>query len=59
MPSLRKAGKVEDERELARAWRRLRHAGFSSGGALTALKHLAARPELIDEPPEEEESSES
>ena len=59
MPSLRAKGKVEDDRELAKAWRRLRHAGFSSGGALTALKGLAARPELIEEPPEDEEESES
>jgi regulatory protein len=55
MPSLRAKGKVEDDRELARAWRRLRRAGFSPGGALAALKRLAARPELIDEPPEDEE----
>jgi regulatory protein len=59
MPSLRAKGKVEDDRELARAWRRLRHAGFSSGGALAALKRLAARPELIEEPLEEEESNEA
>lgn len=59
MPSLLKGGKVEDDRELARAWRRLRHAGFSSGGALSALKRIAAKPELIEEPTEEEESSES
>jgi regulatory protein len=59
MPSLRAKGKVEDDRELARLWRRLRHAGFSSGGALAALKRLAARPELIEEPVEEEEANES
>ncbi len=46
--------KVEDERKLMAAYRRLRRAGFSSGGIMTALKRLAARPELIDEPPEEE-----
>jgi regulatory protein len=54
MPSLREGAKIEDERELARAWRRLRRAGFSSGAALAALKRAAARPELIEEPPEEE-----
>ena len=59
MPSLLKGGKVEDERELAKAWRRLRHAGFSSGASLAALKRIAAKPELIEEPAEEEESSES
>jgi regulatory protein len=51
MHSVIAQGKVEDERELARAYRRLRRAGFSSGGILSALKRLAARPELIDEPP--------
>lgn len=61
MPSFRAGGKVEDDRELARAWRRLRQAGFSSGASLAALKRVAARPELIEEPVEEaeEESSES
>jgi regulatory protein len=58
MGSLRSGGKVEDERELARAWRRLRRAGFSSGGVLAALKRLAARPELIEEPPAEDEAPE-
>jgi regulatory protein len=51
MHSLVAKGQIEDERELAKAYRRLRGAGFSSGGILTALKRLAARPELIDEPP--------
>lgn len=55
MPALRAEGKIEDDRKLAKAWRRLRHAGFSSGAALAALKRLAAHPELIDEPPEEPE----
>ncbi len=55
MPSLRAQGKIEDERELMKAWRRLRRAGFSSGGSLTALKRLAARPDSIEEPPEEYE----
>ena len=54
MPSLRAGAKIEDDRELARAWRRLRRAGFSSGAALTALKRAAARPEAIEEPVEEE-----
>jgi regulatory protein len=51
MTSLISKGKVEDERELARAYRRLRRAGFSSAGVLSALRRLAAKPELIDEPP--------
>jgi regulatory protein len=58
MPSLRGDRKIEDERELAKAWRRLRRAGFSSGAALQALKRVAARPETIEEPPEEEEAEE-
>jgi regulatory protein len=58
MPSLRAGGKIEDARELARAYRRLRRAGFSSGGALAALKRAAARPEEIEEPVEEEETEE-
>ena len=40
---------------LRRIWRRLRRAGFSPGGALGALKQMAARPEAIEEPPAEEE----
>ena len=59
MPSLRANVKVEDGRELARAYGRLRRAGFSSGGVLTALKRVAARPELMEEPPPEEEDPES
>ncbi len=58
MPSLFARGRIEDEKELARAYRRLRRAGFSSGGALTALKRLAARPELLEDAPAEEEDSE-
>ena len=58
MSSLRAGGKVDDERKLASAWRRLRRAGFSSGGVLAALKRLAARPELIDEPPPDDEAAE-
>jgi regulatory protein len=58
MPSLRSGGKVEDERDLARAWRRLRRAGYSSGAVLAALKRVAARPDLIEEPPAEDEEAE-
>lgn len=53
MPAIAQAGKVEDERKLAGAYRRLRRAGFTSGPILTALKGLAARPELLEEPLEE------
>ena len=54
LPSLVGAGQIEDERILARAYRRLRRAGFSSGGTLAALKRMAARPESIEEPPPED-----
>jgi regulatory protein len=47
MPSIAAGGRIEDERKLAAAYRRLRRAGFSPGPILTALKGLAARPELM------------
>jgi regulatory protein len=55
MPSIAAGGRIEDERKLANAYRRLRRAGFTSGPILTALKGLAARPELLEEPIEEED----
>jgi regulatory protein len=55
MASLRGLSMVEDERKLAAAYRKLRRAGFSSGPILAALKRLAACPELLENPPEEEE----
>ena len=55
MPSLRTQAPIEDARELAKAFRRLRRAGFSSGGSLAALKRKAARPEEIEEPFDETE----
>lgn len=55
MPSISTGGPIADERKLANAYRRLRRAGFTSGPILTALKGLAARPELLEEPMEEEE----
>jgi regulatory protein len=58
LPSLIGAGPIEDNRVLARAYGRLRRAGFSSGGSLAALKRLAARPELIEEPPADDEKDE-
>jgi len=54
MPSLRSESLIEDQRELGKAYRRLRRAGFSSGGALAALKRRAARPEEIEEPADDE-----
>jgi regulatory protein len=47
MPSIAISGRVEDEKKLASAYRRLRRAGFTSGSILTALKGLAAQPELL------------
>jgi regulatory protein len=54
MPSVAAGGRIEDERKLAGAYRRLRRAGFTTGPILSALKRLAAHPELLEEPPEEE-----
>lgn len=58
MPSIYGKGQIEDEKQLARAYRRLRRAGFSSGGILTALKRMAARPELIGDPPADDQAEE-
>ena len=49
MHSIWSAGPIEDQKVLARAYNRLRRAGFSSAGSLAALKRLAARPEEIPE----------
>ena len=59
MPSIWGKGQIEDEKVLAKAYRRLRRAGFSSGGILTALKRMAAHPEAIEEPPPDDEETES
>lgn len=56
MPSIATGRPIEDERELASAYRRLRRAGFASGPILAALKKRSARPEAIEEPPDEEET---
>jgi regulatory protein len=58
LPALTAGGKIEDQRKLAAAWRRLRRAGFSSGASLAALKRLAARPDEMEEPAEDEEAGE-
>jgi regulatory protein len=54
MPSV-VAGKHTDDRKLAAAYRKLRRAGFGSGPILTALKRFAAHPELLEEPPPEDD----
>jgi regulatory protein len=56
MPALAAGGKIEDQKKLAAAWRRLRRAGFTSGASLAALKRLAARPDELEEPAEDEEA---
>ncbi len=58
MPSVASGGRIEEDRKLAAAYRRLRRAGFTSGPILAALKRIAARPESLEEPPEEQEDEE-
>jgi regulatory protein len=55
MPSVLAGGHSGDERKLAAAYRKLRRAGFSSGAILTVLRRFAAHPELLEEPPPEDE----
>jgi regulatory protein len=55
MHSIAVGGPIEDEKKLAAAYRKLRRAGFSSGPVLSALKRIAARPDTLEEPLEEEE----
>lgn len=58
MHSVATGGPIEDQNKLAAAYRKLRRAGFSSGPVIAALKRIAAKPEAIEEPPEEEEADE-
>lgn len=58
MPSVLGAGKIDDEKKLAAAYRKLRRAGFTSGPILSALKRIATRPEALEEPLDEEEREE-
>ena len=53
LPMLKPGVKVEDEKVLARAYRRLLRAGFASGPVLSALKRRAAQPEFLEDPPED------
>ncbi len=57
MPSVAAGEHTGDERQLAAAWRKLRRAGFSSGAILTELRRFAARPELLEDPPPEDDPS--
>jgi len=45
--------KLDDERKLAGAFRRLRRAGFTTAPILHALKKKAARPEMLSELPDD------
>ena len=49
---------LEDQRNLASAYRKLMRAGFTSANAIGALKRIASRHDLLDsfEPPEETEA---
>jgi hypothetical protein len=39
---------LQDEKDLASAYRRLMRAGFRSGEVIRALKRFAKNPELLD-----------
>jgi regulatory protein len=58
MHSIAVGGPIEDEKKLAAAYRKLRRAGFSSGPVLSALKRIAARPDALEEPLDEEDPEE-
>ena len=49
LPALREGVPVDDQKLLARAFNRLRRAGFSSAASLSALKRRAAQPEILEE----------
>jgi regulatory protein len=55
MPSIVAGGHVGDDRKLGAAYRKLRRAGFSSGAILTVLRRYAAHPELLEEPPPDDD----
>jgi regulatory protein len=44
---------LKDEKHLSSAYRKLRYAGFSSGGAIRALKLYASRADDLEDTPEE------
>ncbi len=50
---------LKDERELASAYRKLRGAGFGTSNAIKVLKRHAAKAELLEETPEEEDDGET
>ena len=59
MPSVVAGGHIGDERKLGAAYRRLRRAGFAPGAILTVLKRFAAHPELLEEPPPDDDLPEA
>jgi regulatory protein len=59
MPSVAAGQHTGDERQIAAAWRKLRRAGFSSGAIIHELRRFAARPEILEDLPPEEEPAES
>lgn len=44
---------LQDEKNLASAYRKLRYAGFSSSASIRALKQFASRADQLEDPPEE------
>ena len=58
MPSVVAGTGLDEQKKLAAAYRRLRRAGFTSGPVLTALKQHAAKPELLDDFPEDQSEEE-
>ena len=59
MPAIGAGGQIGDERKMAAAYRKLRRAGFSSGGILTVLRSFAAHPELLEEPPPDDDPADT
>jgi len=49
---------LQDERELASAYRKLHGAGFGTANAIKVLKRHAAKAELLEDQPEEPEDEE-
>lgn len=46
---------LQEEKHLASVYRRLRHAGFSSGASIRVLKRYASQAELLEDSEEREE----
>jgi regulatory protein len=55
MPAVAAGDHKGDDRKIAAAYRKLRRAGFSTNSILTVLRKYAAHPELLDEPPPEDD----